>query len=134
MQIAEPALAALGHPRPRLVTVEVGDCFPGFCVGDHRSNRHAQRDVGGTASVLVGSAPVFAGLRAVDARVTVVDQRIDVAIRDRPDTSAASAVAAVGAAARHVFLAAERHGAIAAVTAGDVDVRFVDKFHDPSFA
>ena len=103
------------------VVREVGDELAGVGVGDHRADRHAQHDVVGAAAVLVGAAAVLAALRAMDARVAVVDQRVDVAIGDREDAAAAAAVAAVGAAARHVFLAPERRGAVAAVAGDDFD-------------
>src|SRR5207247_2526828 len=73
------------------------------------------------------AAPAVIG--AVDAGEAVVDQRVDVAVGARPDAAAAPAVAAVGAAARHVFLAAKRRRAIAALAGVDLDLRFVDEFH-----
>ena len=104
----------------------------GVGVGDHGADRHAQHDVVGAVAVLVGAAAVLAALRAMDAREAVVDQRVDVAIGDGEDAAAAAAVAAVGSAARHVLLAPERRGAVAAVAGDHLDVRFVDEFHDAS--
>ena len=102
---------------------------PGVGVGDHGADRHAQHDVVGAAAVLVRAAPVLAALGAMDARVAIVDQRVDVAIGDCVDAAAAAAVAAVGTAARDVFLAPERRDAVAAVAGDDFDQRFVEEFH-----
>jgi hypothetical protein len=70
-------------------------------------------------------------LGAVDAREAIVDERIDVAIGACPYAAAASAVTAIGAAARHVLLAAEGRGTVAAVAGVHLDLRFVDEFHGP---
>ncbi len=122
MQIAQAALAALGEQRRLAVRGEIGDQFAGLRVGDHGAHRHAQDDVVGAASVLIGAAAVLAALGAMDAREAVVDQRVDVAVGDRIDAAAAAAVAAVGAAARHIFLAAKRDRAVAAVAGDDLDL------------
>src|SRR5690606_40387443 len=66
---------------------------------------------------------------ALPIYIAVVDQRVDVAIGDRVDAAAASAVAAVGAAARHVLLPPETDGAVAALAGVHFDTRFVDEFH-----
>ena len=119
----------LRHPRLLQVRGEIGDEFAGVGVGDHRAHGHAQDDVVGAAAVLVGAVAVLAVLRAMNARVAVLDQRVDVAIGHGEDAAAATAVAAVGAAARHVLLAAERCRTVAAVAGDDVDVDFVDESH-----
>ncbi len=80
-------------------------------------------------AVLVRAAAVLAAIGAMDARVAIVDQRVDVAVGHGPDAAAASAVAAVGSAARHVFFAPKRRRAVAAVAADDLDERFVEEFH-----
>ena len=46
-----------------------------------------------------------------------------------PDAAAFAAVAAVGAAARYEFFAAETGCAITAFACGDFDFCFVDEFH-----
>jgi hypothetical protein len=81
---------------------------------------------------LIRARPVLAALRAMDARIAVVDQRVDVAVCDRVDAAAVAAVAAIRSAARHVFLAAERGDAVAAVAGDDLYLRFVEEFHLPS--
>ena len=56
-------------------------------------------------------------------------KRVDIAIGDQMDAAPATAVAAVGPAARNVFLAAKGRGAVAAVAGQYLDRRFVDEFH-----
>ena len=129
MQIAQAALTALGHQCTLAVGREIGDAFAGIGIGDHRAHRHPQHDVVGAAAVLVGAASVLSAFRAMDAREAIVDQRVDIAIGDRVDAAAATAVAAVGSAARNVFLAAKGGGAVAAVAGQYFDRRFVDEFH-----
>ena len=128
VQVAKPALAALGEQRALAVRREVEE-QSAVLVLYQCANRHAQHDVLAAAPVFVGAAADVAVLGAVDAREPVVDQRIDVAIRDRPDAAAAAAVATRWAAARHEFLAPERGAAVAALAGVHLDLRFVDEFH-----
>ena len=74
--------------------------------------------------------PVLAVFGAVDAGEAVIHQRVDVAVGDGIDAAAASAVAAVGSAARHEFLAPEAGDAVAAFAGVDFDYCFVDEFHE----
>src|SRR5450755_2563935 len=129
MQIAQAALAALRQERFLIVRREVGNELAALGHGDDGPDRHAQHDVLGAASVLIGAAASFAGLGAMNAGKAIIDQRIDVAVGNRPDAAAASPVAAVRAAARNVFLAAKRNRAVAAVARDHFDVRFVDELH-----
>ena len=71
-----------------------------------------------------------AGLAVVGVMLgmkTEVDQRVDVVAGDQIHRSARAAVAAVGPAARDELLAAEAHGAPAAVAGRDFDVDFVNE-------
>jgi hypothetical protein len=129
MDVAEAALAAASDQRLLLVHGKIGDEFAGIGVRDHRADGHAQDDVVRAPAVLVGAVAVLAVLRAMNARIAVFDERVDVAIRERDDAAAATAIAAVGPAARHVLLAAERRRSVAAVAGDDVDVDFVDESH-----
>ena len=81
-----------------------------------------------------GAGHVFLlALLAVLGMPVMVAAEIDEGVQAGPgahdDVAAIAAVAAVGAAARHAGLAAERDGAVSAVTALDVNLSFVDK-HD----
>ena len=129
VDVAEAALAAFGDQYFLLVDVEVGQNFAGVEVGDDRADRHAQDDVVAAGAVAVGAAAVFTALADEFAGVAVVDQRVDVAVGYNVDAAATAAVAAVRAAHRDVFFAAESCGTIAAVTGFNVNLCFVDELH-----
>src|SRR3989442_4174712 len=131
VQVAEAALAAAREQRALAVAGEIGHQRAARPVADHGAHRHAQLDVAASSAIAVGAGAPAAVLRTVDARETVVDQRVDVAVGARPYAAAAAAVAAVGAAARHVLLAPERSGAVAALAGVHLDLRFVDELHGP---
>ena len=129
MDVAEPALAALGDARAHAVMVEVGDRFARLEVADDGADRHAQFQVLTAAAVAVRTHAVLAALGAENARVAIVDEGVEVAVGDGPDAAAAPAVAARGPALRHVFLAPKGGRAIAAVAGNDLDFGFVEKLH-----
>src|SRR5258706_5986742 len=128
MQVAKPALAALGQDGALAVRREVGE--QRAVLLDEGAHRHAQHYVLAAAPVLVGAAADVAVLSAVDAREAVVDQGVDIAVRDRPDAAATAAVAARRPAARHELFAPERGAAVAALAGVDLDPCFVDEFHE----
>src|SRR5262245_56516086 len=129
MQVAEPARAALGDERAAAVAVKVGKRSAFLQIGHHGTHRHAQLDVRRRFPVLVGAAPVFAVPGAVDAGIAVVDQRVGLAVGDRVDAAALAAIAAVGAAARNVFLPPEARHAVAAFAGAYFNDGLVDEFH-----
>ena len=106
MQIAQPTSTAFGDHDFLAIVGEVGDYDIVGQVLDDGTNRHAQDNVVGTASVTIGAATDFAILGPKDARETIVDERIDVDVGDDKNRAAFSAVTAVGPAERDVFLAA----------------------------
>src|SRR6185369_5209422 len=129
VKVAETAVAALGEEHLLVVLEQLDDALAGVGVADDRADGHAQDDVGGGGTVLVGAAPVLAVPRLVPARVAEVDQRVEVAVGERPDAAAAAAVAAVRAAERDELLAPKAQAAVAAVAGSDLDGRFVDELH-----
>ena len=131
--VAEAALAALGDQHFLVVFGKVGEHFAGVQVGDDGTDRHAQHDVFAAGTVAVGAAAVLAALAEELAGIAVIDQRIDVAVGDDVDAATLAAVAAVRAAHRDVFFAAEGGDAVTAVAGFDVDFGFVDEFHGVSF-
>ena len=65
----------------------------------------------------------------IGARDAKVRERVHALDRLQVDAAAEAAVAAVGAAERHEFLAPEAHAAAAAVAGLHLDFGFVDEFH-----
>ncbi|MNV73204.1 hypothetical protein D3C71_1663380 [compost metagenome] len=59
-----------------------------------------------------------------------VDQRIQVCVGADPHAAAIAAIAAVRATQRDELLSAKADAAVTAVASGDLDLRFVYKFHD----
>ena len=100
-----------------------------MCIAHDGTHRHPQFDVAAAAAVLVRAASAITVFGTVDARVAVVDQRIEIAVGHRPHAAAAPAVAAARSAPRHVLLAPERGGAVAAFAGVHLDFRLVDEFH-----
>ena len=79
-------------------------------------------------AVLAGPVRAFAVAAATGLEELLeaeIEKRVEVGVGDEVDVAAGAAVAAVRAAARDELLAAEAHGATAAVAGGDVDVDFV---------
>ena len=65
----------------------------------------------------------------VATRKPKIDQGIETGVGHGKDMTATSAVTAIGAAELFVFFVTKRHAAIAAIACGNVNDRFVDKFH-----
>ena len=88
-----------------------------------------QLDIVGAGAVAVGAVAFFAVFGLIAFYKTVFHQRVYVFAGHGEHAAAAPAVAAVGAAARNVFFAAEADCAVAAAPGGNFDFGFVDKFH-----
>jgi hypothetical protein len=86
-------------------------------------------DVLGALAVALPAGALFAIAGPMNARVPVIDQRVDIPVGYRHDAAAATTVAAVRAASRHVLLPAKAHCAVAALSGMNVDLRFIDEFH-----
>src|SRR5690606_10320778 len=129
MDIAEPALAPSGHQQPLAMRGQV----PKLLAGGEISHDGADRDLDGDAfaapAIHLAALTVLAPLGSKDALVAKISEGVDALVGLQPDAAAIAAIAAVGTAARHVFLAAEAHRAVAAVAGNDLDHRFVYEFH-----
>ena len=129
MDVAEATGPALCEQQPLPMVEQISEGLTGVGVAHHGTDGHAQHDVVGARTVLVGATAMLAVARLVAARVAVVDQGVDVAVGERPDAATAPAVAAIGAALRDELLAPERHDAVAAVAGHDLDACFVEELH-----
>jgi hypothetical protein len=109
------------------LTYELMELALGRLLVDHRADGHLQLDVAAAASGPPGPFAIGAAAGLEDFLETVVEEGVVIGGRDHVDRAAMAAVAAIGAATRDEFLAAEAQGAGPAVTRGDVDVYFVDK-------
>lgn len=82
-------------------------------------DRHFYRHVFTTLTGTVAALAILPAFGAERFFKTVVDQGIQVLVRFQPDIAAVTAIAAVRAAFRNIFLAAEAYATIAAVTCYD---------------
>ena len=125
--VASPTLAALGENHAGAGVREVGEEVAVH--EDLRPDGHAQLGVGAVRAVLPGSASVLAAPR-LDAVPPLQHREVaERRVRNQDDIAAVAAVAAVGAAFRHVLLAAEAEPAVAALARLNVDRRAVAE-HD----
>ena len=116
-------------PRATTIRWPVGEQLGGRAVdpGDDGPRRHGDHLVLTPSPVLVLARAVAT---ASGPEVAAAPERRQVATRrvaDQDDVAPAAAVAAVGPAAGHVRLAAERDDAVAAATTLDVDLRPVEQ-------
>ena len=75
---------------------------------------------------------MLAALGLVPAGVTKINQRIEVRVGHCKHVATAATIAAVGAAKFFVLLMPERNAAVPAIACGDVNIGFVNEFHDVS--
>ena len=90
-----------------------------------RPDGHAELDVVAVRPPLVRALAVPAALRLEAAAPVEEAEVAQVGVGHEDDVAAVAAVAAVGAALRHVLLTPEREGAVAAAPAFDADPRAV---------
>ncbi len=127
VDVAEPAPAASGDHQGLLGRHEVAQELARVAVEDARPRRHLEHQVVARLAVLLlaGAAAAGRGLEVVG--VAEVAQARLARIDGQVDGTAPAAVAAVGAAARHVGFVPERGRSIAAVAASDPDSNSVKK-------
>jgi hypothetical protein len=129
MDIAEPTLSPAGDERACPVLIQISQGLATVDVGDHCPDRHAQLHIVAALAIAIRTTPILTFFGAKNACISKVDKRIEVSICHRPDTAAASAIAAIGSAQRDIFFATERSRAIAAIAGKDLYLGFVKKFH-----
>jgi hypothetical protein len=73
---------------------------------------------------------MLTALGIMPARKTVIDQGVEVGVCYRKHMAATAAIAAIGATKLFVFLMPKRDAASATISSGDINVGFVNEFHD----
>ena len=129
MDVAQATFAAFGEADALSVISEVGDDFISVEVADKGADGHFEDDVVRPCAVAVGAVAFFAVFGLVAFDEAVFDEGVGVFVGFCPDAATFAAVAAVRAAARYEFFAAETGCAITAFACGDFDFCFVDEFH-----
>src|SRR5437879_5860348 len=129
MAVAKAAIAAAQQHDTLARADQVGEeAF--LVVGENlRPDRHAQHDVAPLRTRLVrpgAAAPVLCPEMLL---VAVIDQRVEIVGGEEDDVAALAALAAIGPAEFDEFLAAKAHRPAPAVTALQIDLALVKKFH-----
>src|SRR5262249_46343798 len=96
-------------------------------VGDDGAERQPHGDVVAILAGAIVAAPGATALRAIAQRLAAIEQGANVRIHTQPHVAATAAVAAVGAALRHVLRAPEADAAGAALPGSDLDLGVVNE-------
>src|SRR6202011_5067924 len=84
----------------------------------------------GTVAVLAHAVGAFGRLEVL--LIAIIDQGVEPVGDLDNDVAAAAAIPAARSAELDELLAAKRHAAVAAVAGADIDLGFIEKFHDIS--
>ena len=134
VHVAAPAAPAARHHQLLARSAEVAEELAAIGVVDERTGRHTEDQVGAALPVLLFAAPVLAAPRAQRLGVGEVEQGREPGVDGQDDGAAVAAVAAAGAAARHVLLAPEARAAVAPVAGLDPNHDLVHELHRRSRA
>ena len=130
MSVAEAAIAALGEHGLLTHLGEVGEQRLAILLIDLSAGWHLHHHVGTARAMAILAHAGTAVLGGVVLLVAVVDQRVEAIDRDHHDVAAPATIAAIWPAELDELLAPERHAAVPAVTGADIDLGFVEEFHD----
>ena len=128
--VAPATLAATRDQQIGVRCGEVTENFAGIRIAHDRAHRNHDQHVFAAAAEAVAAAAWLAVLGPECTLDPEIDQRVDAVAGAQRDAATQAAVAAVGAAEGHEFLAPETHAAAAAVAGLDLYACFVDEFHD----
>src|SRR6202041_1830311 len=130
MRVAKTAIAAFRKHELLAKRGEIVDQRRPVFVEDLRADRHLEHDVlaVGAMAVLAHAIGALLGLEVL--LIAIVDQGVQSIDHFDDHVAAASAIAAGGAAELDILLAAEGHAAVSTVAGADIDLGFVEKFHE----
>ncbi|AEW75414.1 hypothetical protein EcWSU1_03986 [Enterobacter ludwigii] len=127
--VTQTVPAAFRHHQTLTVFGHIAHGFARPLVNHTRTDRNLNGHVFTAFARTVTALTVLTTLSAEGFFETVVDQRVEVLIRLQPHVTAVPAVTAVRTATWNIFLTAEAHATIAAITCHDQDCRFINKLH-----
>ena len=130
MRVAAAAIAALAQHHALADLGQVREHRLAILGEDLGADGHLEDHILGRSTGAVAASAVAALACLEMLRVAVVDQRVEAIDRLDQHIAALAAIAAIGAAEFDVLLAAEGDDAIAAVSGLQVDLGFVEEFHD----
>src|SRR6266702_3724950 len=129
MAVAKAAIAAAQQHDALARTGQVGNEAL-LVVGENlRPDRYAQHGVAPLGAGFVRAGAAAPVLRPEMLLVAVIDQRVEVVGGDEDDVATLPAIAAIGPAEFDEFLAAKAHRAAPAISALQIDLALVEKFH-----
>jgi hypothetical protein len=105
------------------------DDFAGLGVANDRTDRNSNRDVVAVPPGFSGTRAVKSIFRAILAAETKILERRELNGRFENNVATIAAVAAIGTATGNKFFAAKAYGTGAAMSAGDLDLGFINKSH-----
>ena len=129
-QVAKAAIATFGNKDFFARYQQLVEHLAGFGIRENRADWYFQCNVIAGSAKHVAAQAIAASFRLMPAREAVIHQSVQVHISNSPHMAAATTVAAIGAAELFVLLVTERHAAITAIASGNIDIRFIYKFHD----
>ncbi len=125
--VASPSPAAGRDEQTLAVGEDLAEHLAALLVVDDGAERHRDLEVLALPAGLVGALAVPPALGRVERGEAEVVEGVAVGEADEVDRSPVPSVAAGGAAAGDVLLAAERHDAVATPPGADVDSGFVEE-------
>src|SRR5262245_10697034 len=134
MGVAETAVAAARDHRPLTHLGQISEQGLAVFLVDLCSGRYLQHDIGAARAVAVFA---HAGVTVVGPKVLLVAvgyEWIQAVDRLYDDVAALTSVAAVRSTELDKLLAPERHAAVPAVARADVDLGFIEEFHEARYA
>ena len=114
MGVAAPAAPTLADQQALVGCGQVADQVTGGSIVDHRAGRDKHDQVGGGFAGLVVGPAAFAILRCITDRMTEGRQRVERWANFENDAPTASAITAIGSAARDKFFTVEMDHAVPA--------------------
>jgi hypothetical protein len=130
MNVAPTTLATFDQQRHLTMLSQVGNDRAIIVVNHECANGHTEINVICALAVAISATAILAMLCTVQFCETIVDQRIDITISDSENTSAFTAITAIGPAKRTEFFSAKRCNTVATVTGHNFDFCFVNELHD----
>ncbi|OIQ65768.1 hypothetical protein GALL_526700 [mine drainage metagenome] len=132
-QIAKTAITAFGNGDHFTGFKQLKQHLTGFGIGNDGAHRHLQGNVFASRAKHIRAHAMLATLRVVAARKPVIHQRIEVGVGNGKHVTTATTIPAIGTTKLLVFFMPKRNAAGSAVSGRNVNVGFVNEFHDQGF-
>ena len=131
--VAKTAVPAFGDGDDFARRQQLEQDLARFCIRNDGAHRHLQGDIVARRAKHVRAHAMFTTLGVMAPGKTIVHQRIQVGIRHGKNMTPAATVPAIGTAKFLVFFVPKRDAASSAISRRDVNIGFVDEFHESGF-